>query len=360
MNLPILRPPKPADPAPNALSLDVRKEPITRALAGFTETGLITPEQQRSLSVAATNLVVMKAVSTPASQRHFGRIDTLMTVRGSTPVSDARASLAGLANVWEGLDVDFHRYRTLFFETRLIKAKLKKRAAEAASMPEGDDRDIAVAEIELEGARLQGMESELAKGHAHLSGELAKATTYADQYKLICKNAGKTEDGFTEADFRAEEIDYYLKSAFWHASQVFGTDDQRDKWDRPNKPPESRAQEWKQQIKARQNMAIIVPEEVKLLFQLLTISDAEVKGEIARLEEQRFNFNLTHKGHESFSDHFDGWLKGVVSKFRDRVVAALSTGSDKLKRIQTLLDANAADGGDRGDVGKINRRSVIQ
>ncbi len=363
MNLPSLPPQKP----PGALSthVEARKEPINRALASFAETGLITPDQQRSLSVAATNLAVMKAVTTPSAQRHFGRIDTMLTVRTATPVSEARESLAGLAKVWDGLDIDFHKYRTLFFQTRLIRAQMKKRTSEIAAMPESDDRDIAAAQLDLDGAQLQGMEVELAKGHAKLTGELKKATDYSEQYKLICKAAGKEADGFTEEDFRKEEIDYYIKSAFWHASQVAETIDTRDKHDRKpgqRMPWESeRGHDFKEQLKARKAMQILVPKEAELCFQLMGISPEEVKQEIAKLEEQRFNFNLSHPtGVHSFSDHFDSWLLRTVEKYRARVAGQLGLGSDKFKRLQSLLNPDDADGGGRGDVGKIERRSMIQ
>lgn len=365
MNLPII----PNQPGANQLSTQVRRDVIAATVKELAETGLISPEQQKGLTVAAQGLGIMRSVSSPTSKRHFGRIDTELSIRQATPASEARICLEAMQEAWDGVNKTFLLHRERFLEIKVLRAKLTKRCREAEALSDGDDKAIAMAECELEQSRIDRMQKEVMEGTIEVKSQVERATRYSEQYKTLCLTSGKAE-GFTEADFRADELMYYLKSALWHVAQTFGTDDQRDSYERgsederahPNASMGRRKEvDWNNLMKARQNMQIVIPHEAKLALGVMGLTEAEVKEDLKRLEEQRFNFNLTHKSHHSFGDHFDSWLNNTAAKYKDRVAATLSGSIDKFHRVQQLLKADSPDeGSSKGDVAKINRRSSIQ
>ena len=234
----------PFQPPPPKRTVTVRAEPppeMARELTLLQENALITPEAAKALTVASANLQVMKRVSTGVGHRHFNKIDTLLAVRKPTPVSEAREVLASLNGTWENVAGDYHKYRKLHFQAKLMRAKLNKsKNAVLADLAELtlDDRDIAEAQAALDQASIDEIEAEVAKGHGALKIALEQATAASAKYALICQAAGKdpAAGGFTEDDFLGEECDYYLKSAFWHVSQNFRETDMRGKWARPTKP----------------------------------------------------------------------------------------------------------------------------
>ncbi len=337
------------DPVSIPKALIIPSAVASRELASFAETGLITPEQQKALTVATNNLTVMKAVSTPIGARHFNRIDTLLAVRISTPVSQARECLSTLATAWDSMSADFHKFRELYFEVRLRRAKLNQKRKLLAT-PQGDvsgpdalDEDARIileAEIELEAARIDKIEADVAKGHAAIQGQVQKATSASDQYALILKQSGKTE--FTEDDFRSEEIDYYLQSAWWHVSMVYNTVDVRNKWKRPQGPPRQEDEE-EDLREMRKHRRIDVKHEVVMYFQGLGISQREIEAELQDLLGQRESFDMVNQtmsrnaNPQSFAGHFDGWVKRTAQKYRDRAVVAIkSNGFDRIKRIAAI------------------------
>lgn len=361
-------------PAPVPKALLIPSATVGRELATFVETGLISTEQQKALTIATTNLQVMKAVSSPVGGRHFNRIDTLLSVRLPTPVSQARDALSSLAVAWDSMSADFHTFRALYFEARLRRAKLTV-ARKKADDPrlDDDERLIVSAECELESAKIDQIEATVAKGHAALKGQVTKATAASDQYSAILRASGKAE--FTEEDFRQEEIDYYLQSAWWHVSQVFGVVDIRNKRNRPGAPPddENLKDEARRKHLERLNRRVDVKHDTVLYFQSLGISQHEIEGELKGLLEQRESFDMVNENMsrnsnpQSFAGHFEGWVKRTAEKYRGRAVAAVGAtlggqgaGMDKLRRITTLIDPNAADKGTGGDVKDLGRRGMTE
>jgi hypothetical protein len=228
-----------------------------------------------------------------------------------------------------------------------------------------DDRIILGAEIELESARIDKIEAEVAKGQAALQGTVKKATAASEQYAKLLITSGKTE--FTEEDFRQEEIDYYLQSAWWHASQVFGVNDPRNKWKRPQGVPENAAEEEAMRREERKYRRIEVKHEVIMYFQGLGINSHEIEAELKELLTQRESFDMHNQtmshgsNPQSFAGHFDSWVKRTADKYRSRTVAVVSAGGfDKLKRIAAIISPDQADRGGGGDAKELGRRGMTE
>lgn len=357
------RPEAVSDVVPKALILPAAS--VGRELATFVETGLMTVDQQKALTVATQNLQVMKQVSTPAAGRHFNRIDTMLAVRMPSPVSQAREVLSTLATTWESMSGDFHKFRELYYEARLRRAKAnqKRKLLDDPDLTE-DDRTILSAELDLEGAKIDKIEAEVGKGQAALQGQVAKATAASDQYAALLTSSGKAE--FTEDDFRAEETDYYLQSAWWHASQVFSVADMRNKWNRPKgeatHPDQDAARKREERLYRRVN----VKHEIVLYFQGLGISQPEIEAELAALLGQRESFDMANEtmsgnsNPQSFAGHFEGWIKRTALKYRDRAVTAIGKDYDRIKRIAAIIDPGQEDKGSGGDVKDLGRRGMTE
>lgn len=341
---------------------------LHRELTMLQESSLITAEQQRALVQASGGLQRMQATSTPVGKRHFNRIDTLLAVRAPTPVSQAREALATLGEVWDGLSGDFHRYREMYFEVKLRKAKLAKRRKEIGGL-DGDDATIAEAEAHLEQARIDALEATMAKGHATLQAAMTTATAASQKYALICKAAGKEE--FTDDDFLAEEVDHTLKSAFWHASQQFRETDTRDKWDRPTFVAKTRADEHALKYGGRlsdgsytsgykKTARIDIETEVKLYFESMGVSWPEVARELSeRLAsaEGSAMFKNTQAENET---RYHQWLERMAVKYRPRALEQIRQhGRSRLDRVAKLLSPTDSEKG-QSDIGTTNRASVIE
>lgn len=345
---------------PDDLKPTVFVAPAPQELTVFVESGLITEVQKKSLTLASNNLQTMKAHSTPVGSRHFNKIDTMVALRNPSPVSQAREVLTEFNASWEKITKDFHRYREMFFNAKLMRARLNKRRKEAqGTILDGDDRIILEAELALDGARLDAIESEVAQGHSLMKSDILAAAAASDRYTEICKANGK--ESFTEEDFRKEEILYYLKSAWWYATQVFSTVDRRDRWDRPKGEPESRRDAGQRDFEAQPYMKIKLKSEVMLFFQSLTINEDDINKELKVILNMRKAYDKSARENplEPFSNYFDGWLAQMAAKYQERASAAVAkNGISVLKRISKLMNPDEPDKGDDGDVGKM-RRSVI-
>jgi hypothetical protein len=296
--------------------------PEAKELIAMTKAGLLPAEIQQTLIVATSNLADMREVATPVGERHFNTIDTTLSVRHSTPVSKARECLTQLGEAYDLVRTDYHKFRKIFLEVNLAKAKIKKMELELEGQ-KGVDVEILEAEILLEHAKIEELESEVSYGERQLKTTIAKATTHAENYEAILKDSGK--ESFTKDEFEAEEFKYYARSAWYHASIVF-------------------------------NMNIIVTspgatpipkldmgDEVVLYFEGLGITRAEIEKELGALSAQRLNFDLAHGGThaQSFEDHFNGWLDRTVEKYLKRIeAAARSGGIERVQRISKLIDPN--------------------
>jgi hypothetical protein len=334
-------------------------ESLSRELAPMIERGIVTQEQVKTLAVATTSLQAMKKVATPVGERHFSRIDTMLAVRNPSPISEARDLLTSYAKAWDGLAEDFHKFRVMFFDARLRRAKAVKKRQEAEACKDDAQRAVLEAEAELEMAEVDRLEATVMSGQTRLKAAVEKATDCSAKYALVLQKAGKEE--LTEADFAADEAEHYLKSAWWHAAQVFQLVDARDALDRAKTQARdnSRREQFRAENKARQTSDVVVQDEVLLYFHSLGIQEHEVKADLRALEDQRYNFNMmltSNDRHRSFRDHFEGWLSRTVAKYIDRTKAQMAAqGPERLRRIQSLINPDAADAGAGPDVAAIKR-----
>jgi hypothetical protein len=371
--------------------------PAERQLAALASTGLISPEQRQALTVATTNLDVMKRVATNPGERHFGRIDLMMAVKAPTPIAQAREVLAQLNEAWEGMSADFHHFRKLFFKGKaaLVKLDVKKRQAAAlrakVDAGEGDATDledqasILEAEIEEEQAVIDELQHDVSVGQARLQGKLTQANAQSKQYALICAAAGKDPEkgGFTEDDFLTEELDYYLKAAWWCASEQYQEVDIRDAGDRAERDRRWAAIERTEGKKAadfgkRAEMRrdgysrIQLGKEVRLFFEGMGVSQELVKQELDILKASREAFGVFERSSiggrgsvagyapQDFMPNFLSWLDRMVGKYRSQALATYKAqGRDRLKRLAALLDPSDKEAG-AGDKEAQKRESSIE
>lgn len=303
--------------------LAIRTEGVeSRDLVMLQESNLITEEQSKALTVASESLPLIHKFKGPET-RQMGRHYAQLTAGKDSPVQDAIDALRELDEVWDESREDFQKYRRLYFEGRLKLAKLNKMEKKLADVEDEDDHEILQAEIALERVELEALETDLAKGKRHLQNCIDKAIAASNQYKLVCKAAGK--ESFTEEDFKNEEIDYYVKTAFFYAAQNYRLMENQDSG--------------MQHLAQDQRTEVQLPREVCQYFEALGITNAEITRAIGDLEAQRYNF----RGRD-FSPYFDGWLNRTCAKYRDKVSAAMNNPA-RLNRVQQLLNPESADVG---------------
>ena len=391
--------PAPTHPPAVAATTDLAlhkagEAPAERQLAALASTGLITPEQRAVLAVATTNLDVMKKVATNPGERHFGRIDLMMAVKAPTPIANAREILGQLHEAWEGMSTDFHHFRKLFFKGKAALAKLaakrrkvgeiraKIEAGEPDALELEDQATILEAECEYDQAEIDELQHEVSVGQAKLQGKLTSATENGKKYELICKEAGKDPAvGFTEDDFLTEELDYYLKSAWWCASEQFQEVDIRDSIDRrkrdrrftPADDDEERdmAAAKKAEMRRDGHSRIQLSKEVRLFFEGMGVNQDMVKQEIKGLLAQREGFARFERSGigagaaagyspQDFMPNFLSWLDRMVVKYRSQALSTYKTqGRDRLKRLAALLDPSDKEKG-IGDKEAQSRESALE
>lgn len=325
-----------------------------RELAEFTKGGMLSAETQKKLSLAITTLGGMKQVSTPVGQRHFSRIDTMLTLKSPSPANQARECLHALDKAWSHIREDFHRFREMSAQVKLRRAKLNKKLKECPD--DEDDKAIVEAECYLEQTQIDALESELKAGEEKFRNALKKATVQADSYALICKNAGK--ESFTEADFAHEEAIYLLKSAWWHAVQAFTTTDVRNKTWRESTSGKK--------MNPRNTMQIDLEEEVTLYFKGLGIGESTVKEEVAGIEGQRnmheMHFQFADEGvRQPFRPYFEAWLDKMAQKYAPTVLALMKTqGLERLRRMDSMITPTNDDKGGPGDSLNMARPNITK
>jgi hypothetical protein len=359
--------------------------PAERQLAALASTGLISPEQQRALSVATTNLDVMKRVATNPGERHFGRIDLMMSVKAPTPIAQAREVLSELNAAWEGMSADFHHFRKLFFKGKAALARLSAKKRQAAAIRaridagEGDaaaledEAIILEAEIDYDQSVIDELQHDVAVGQSKLQTKLTQANAQSMAYALICSAAGK--ESFTEDDFLQEELDYYLKAAWWTASEQFKEVDTRGRYQKPGQEPTSWSEERmaKKQMRADGASRIHLSREVTLFFEGMGVTQAVVKDEIGKLQKDREGFAMFERGGigvtpgnvmgyapQDYMPTFLTWVDRMVVKYRSQCLGAYkASGRDRLKRLAELLDPKGQDYG-KADAKDQGRDSVLE
>ncbi len=338
-----------------ALSIVVKPQDMTL----LTEGGLITAEAAKKLEIAAASIPAMRDASTPVGQRHFGRADTLLTVRNPSPVNQARDVLESLHRVWTGAGQEFHRLRAMAFGINLRQKKLALQRKKLDAIENADEREIAEAECMVAQAEIDGLQAQFAEGQTAIKDVIAKATHQSEQYALLCQKAGV--EAFTSEDFLREEVEYLIKTAFFHAGQTFKLVDIRDQWARKEEepePPKGRAEANKRLMKARrETMQIKTPLDVVAYFEALGITKAELRKELEDLEKDKFAFDQCNSGPaasghyapQSYFECFERWLKDRATKYRDRVLAHVrEQGPDRLRRIQQIITPTTEDKGKTG------------
>jgi hypothetical protein len=329
---------------------------VQRELAPLVERGLITPEVSKALTVGVANYQGMLAViAAPGAAapppRHFGTIDSTLAVRMPSVVGRARDVLCDLGQNWERAQKEFHVFRQRFMEVKLARARLVKAKQEIDAEVDEVDRNIKQAECDLEVARIEAAEADLARGEASMKGTLTRITEQSGRYAVVLKESGK--EAFTEDDFLNDELDYLLRASWWHAAQTFTIADGRDDYQRRMQLP----------TEARQHLRADVKMEVRTHFLGLGISEAELEKELEALEGQRHAFNMMHRPPDrtSFTGHFEGWLMRAVDKYRERIRAEVARhGIDRLRKIATMITPTNDDAGGPGDAKVLNRRSTIR
>lgn len=340
---------------------------VASELEAYVSTGLITPETQQALSTAVGGAVALKQVATPVGKRHLERIDTIISTRIQSPVGRARETLQTISGGWEDMRSDFHKYRELFFDVKLRRARVTKLRKQADQAQDEDDRVILGAEADLAQAQLDKLASDVAAGEAILQSAVNKVTKASETYKLICSEAGKE---FTEEDFLDEEIASYLQAGFWHAAKTFTMIDIRHAEDRAFE----RKHEYKdaKQFNSREGETIdrhknraaywrpVVKEDIVAFFQALDVPEIVVKREMMALEEQRHNFDLANgRQPQSFAPRMDAWVQRMAAQFLPGVKALVAKyGHERLKRAASILAQDPGESGDAGSVENKARRGL--
>lgn len=371
--------------------------PAERQLAALASTGLISPEQRKALTVATTNLDVMRKVATNPGERHFGRIDLMIAVKAPTPIAQAREILSELSKAWEGMSADFHHFRKLFFKGKAALAKLAGKKSRAAALRarveagEGDAGELEQqaleieAEIDYDQAEIDELQHDVEVGQAKLQGKLTEANAQSKAYALICSAAGKDPEagGFTEDDFLQEELDYYLKAAWWCASEQYQEVDIRDADDRAKRDERwasieraegRKAASFGKKAEMRRDgySRIQIGKEVRLFFEGMGVSQEVVKKEVQGLLASREAFGVFERSSiggrgsvagyapQDFMPNFLSWLDRMVNTYRSQAMAAYKTqGRERLKRLAALLDPSDKDAG-VGDKEAQKRESSLE
>ena len=331
----------------------------------LAESGMMTTEVQQQLAVATTGIAAMKNASSPVGGRHFARLDSIISVKFPSPVNQARDVLNDLDAVWSNASDEFHRYRQMAFDVKLRRAKLNIQRKKKSD--DEDEQIVNDAECELEQAKIDALEAQLANGKGKLTDTINKATHQSEKYKLLCKKAGV--ESFTEADFLKEEVEYLVRTAWWHAGQGFSTVDTRgDDLRRKDKPRDKMSH--KEQVAhdakiRRESFAVRVPMDVGIYFEALGITKQEVRTELAAIDEQRRLYSQMYGSHEhppTFADsgYMESWLQQMVTKYSARVMTNLKEhGPDRLKRLQSIISPTNDDkGGGTGST--IERKSIFE
>ena len=312
--------------------LAVQEPGVQRSLSVLTEAGMVTVHQTKAISTAVVGLKILEKVSTGVEARPFPKIGAALSVKAPSPASRAREELASIGRVWEGFQEDFHRYRELYFEAKLMRAKLAK-AKKALETAGPDDADVLEAEIHLQQARIDKMEAQVVAGQQTMQRTLATVTASSERYALICEKSGKE---FTEDDFMLDECDYLIKTAFYHASQTFGWVD----------ISVNRYLDPKDRIRK-----IRVGQDVLLLFIELGISTDEIKVELRTMMEQTTMMEAIQEGRDVENEknaRFFQWLDRMAAKYHDRSLASMKAGGrDRIDRIAAMVAPADKDLGNR-------------
>lgn len=333
--------------APKAMML--RPETTTDLITSLGQTDLITQDQAENLALATRDMAGFAKVGTPVGARHLGSVDTMLSVTQPTAVGKAREVLHELGEHWNQLKPDFHKYRKIYFEAKLLRAELAKLQKQIDTCDDAEDRAILEARYQLQLARVEEMESQVADGHQQLKDELEEATACSEKYQAILKDAKKKE--FTPEEFLEEELEHYLKSAFWHAGQVFVV-----------KEVVIADTPFGKQV----NQFVRMQKEVLVYFEGLGITPKELHEEFLALNDMRtlhMQMNPVIMGGppQSFRPYFEGWIQRTTQKYLPYVKDVVAErGIKHLQRIMQLLEPTTDDQGQEGPGDLVDRGSVFE
>jgi len=324
-------------------STSLAKQSAERELSAFVQAGLLTGAEQRQLSTAVTSAMVMSTVVKPDEKRHLGRINTILAVRQDTPISRARETLVELGDHYESVRGDFHKYRRMVAEARLLRAK-------ATKLRESDD-PVMLAEADLMDIQAEEMEANIAEGARRFQAAIEKINTLSTHYAKVCTSAGK--ESFSEQDFRDEELKYLLQSVVYHASQTSQVADMRDRYDRSDadklrdqnaKRYGDRAADFHHRNDQMKYAKIVIPAEARQCLQEMGVTEREIQADLQELNRMREGHGMLGPNVDSWEPKYDGWLSRTTDKYLERVRESIAkNGSLRLERIQKLLNPEARD-----------------
>lgn len=343
----------------NLPSTALAKQAAAREISTLVQAGFLTEVQQRQLSTAVGSARVMSTVATPNANRLMPKITTLLDVRLDTPISRAREVLAGIGEQWTELRADFHRYRKMGAELKVLRTK-----AEALM---GSQDPVQVAEAELMLVEADELEANLEAGVAKFQAAVDRLGQMSERYERICISAGKQE--FTEADFREEEIRHTVLTLVWHAAQTGSHVDIRDKHTRREREEAftrmSQSSARRADFQAREEQIkyakVVVPSDARRCLAELGVLPQDIERDVGELLAMRHAHGLLGPRVDSFEPKFESWLQRTAEKYLPAARSAISAhGTERLHRIMKLLNPDQADRGTERSGARVERGGVVE
>lgn len=325
---------------------------MSNDLSIFVQSGVLAAEAQKQLTTAVAAVAQVRRVSPP---RHFERINRELQARLPSAISRARDVLGDLDEVWRGATKQFHKYRQMLFDMRHRQAKLALKRKQALEATSDEERAVAEAECDMEQAIIDGLAAELAEGEGEVKQVLADAAKQAERYTAL----GVT---ITEQDLLRDEAEYLVKSAFWHAAQVFKVIDLREPGAR-TVTTDSGVKKTK--MPGHNEIAIHTPATLRSYFQALGILGSDVEAALRDLSQQRAAYMRMYEGHRRPPEftHTFSWMQGLATKYAPHVLKLIdANGMGWLKRVQQMVEPTSANaGGDAHDKNdEMERRTVFE
>lgn len=329
------------------------ERPEVKDLALVRGRGLITEHQEQQI-LAATNdaqsLIHSAAFRQQADplERHASFADGLMFLApgGASAITRAREALANVHQVWESVRPEFHKYKRMFYQ----KAKKEAEAINLAEFlqEESDDRKkrLMQADLNLLRAEIEELEAELNYGERHIRQAMEEASEASGHYALILKETGKTS--LTKEDFEAEELEYFLMAAFWHASNTFKTfvhssSAKHRITGRVQRAIQEGADPNNMHLTdfadPHQDIKIQLDEDAFMFLQALGIHRTVIEVELKNLLAQKQAFDQHHESSpQDFSERHRNWLTTMSRKYLETAQSkVVSVGYARVRRMGTAL-----------------------
>lgn len=317
----------------------------TTDLSLIRQMDLLPAEKMEKLQLATADAKKLAGRTLPGMKEHLGIISQKMLITSPTTDAQMLQALGDFQEVQGKFLPDLHRYRKIYFQSKVKIAELKRLRRQAAECEDPEDREVLEAQAMLMQAEVDEMECQVSEGHDRLKELLEEASQYSDRYHQALKESGKTE--LTPEDIEIEEVRQLLKTALYYAGQVFVVKEVK----RPYGAPPFEFVTWQQ--------------EVLVYFEAIGITRNELDQEFMALDSQRKMHYIVNPmseggGPVSFRPYFENWLRHTADRYLDRVKATIrTTGRRSLERIAKMLDLQAQDRGQVGPGEDQDRMSVF-